>query len=246
MNGAESLVRTLVKGGVESVSPIRHVGDAFRRRARPRRGMRCVLGLFEGVCSGAADGYYHEGTSRLRPCCISAGSRQCRGQPAQRQEGGLGHRVNIVGEHALYHIKYDTPLTADIEGIARPFSHWVKTSPTSDRGGRRRRDPGRAPGAGPDRHLILPADTAWTRPRAPPIRRRRRRAETVERDCRRGGQGTEAARCDAVHRWPFAARPRSNSPARSPPRPAARCRAPAARAHRARRRPRCRCCACTS
>ena len=52
--------------------------------------------------------------------------------------------VNIVGEHALYHIKYDTPLTADIEGIARPFSHWVKTSPTvQDRGQRRRRSPSR-------------------------------------------------------------------------------------------------------
>ena len=47
--------------------------------------------------------------------------------------------VNIVGEHALYHIKYDTPLTADIEGIARPFSHWVKTSPTSKTVAERRR-----------------------------------------------------------------------------------------------------------
>mgnify|MGYP002006806429 CR=1 FL=1 len=59
--------------------------------------------------------------------------------------------VNIVGEHALYHIKYDTPLTADIEGIARPFSHWVKTSPTSKTARRvmaRRVTVGRAGGEG--------------------------------------------------------------------------------------------------
>ena len=59
MNGAESLVRTLVKGGVEvcfanpGTSEMHFVGALDRVE-----GMRCVLGLFEGVCSGAADGYY--------------------------------------------------------------------------------------------------------------------------------------------------------------------------------------------
>ena len=71
--------------------------------------------------------------------------------------------VNVVGEHALYHIKYDTPLTADIEGIARPFSHWVKTSPTSKTvagdGALAIQAARVAPGQ--ISTLILPADTAW-------------------------------------------------------------------------------------
>ena len=40
-------------------------------------------------------------------------------------------RVNIIGEHATYHLKHDAPLTSDIEGVARPMSHWVKTAATS-------------------------------------------------------------------------------------------------------------------
>src|SRR5260370_24298874 len=74
--------------------------------------------------------------------------------------------VNIVGEHALYHIKYDTPLTADIEGIARPFSHWVKTSPTAKTvatDGAAAIHAPRVP-PGPVATLILPADTPWTEP----------------------------------------------------------------------------------
>src|SRR4029450_13720721 len=72
--------------------------------------------------------------------------------------------VNIVGEHALYHIKYDTPLTADIEGIARPFSHWVKTSPTSKTVAADGAAAIQAARVAPGQiaTLILPADTAWT------------------------------------------------------------------------------------
>src|SRR6185437_13234382 len=72
--------------------------------------------------------------------------------------------VNIVGEHALYHIKYDTPLTADIEGIARPFSHWVKTSPTAKTVAKDGAEAIQAARVAPGQvaTLILPADTAWT------------------------------------------------------------------------------------
>ena len=65
---------------------------------------------------------------------------------AKKASSGI---VNIVGEHATYHITFDAPLTSDIEGVARPMSHWVKTSPDSrqhrcrwcarDRGGPRHR-----------------------------------------------------------------------------------------------------------
>ena len=132
MNGAESLVRTLIKGGVDvcfanpGTSEMHFVGALDRVE-----GMRCVLGLFEGVCSGAADGYYRmtdKPASTLLHLGPGLANAAANLHNAKKAGSGI---VNIVGEHALYHIQYDTPLTADIEGIARPFSHWVKTSPTS-------------------------------------------------------------------------------------------------------------------
>src|SRR3954471_23068871 len=164
MNGAESLVRTLVKGGVDvcfanpGTSEMHFVGALDRVE-----GMRCVLGLFEGVCSGAADGYYRMTDT---PACtllhLGPGLANSAANLHNAKKAGSGI-VNVVGEHALYHIQYDTPLTADIEGIARPFSHWVKTSPTSKTvasdGALAIQAARVAPGQ--IATLILPADTAW-------------------------------------------------------------------------------------
>src|SRR5262245_1598385 len=129
MNGAESLVRTLVMNGVDvcfanpGTSEMHFVGalDAVP-------GMRCVLGLFEGVVSGAADGYYRMAG---KPACTllhlgpGLGNGLANLHNAKKARSGI---VNIVGEHATYHLRYDAPLTADIEGVARPMSNWVKTS----------------------------------------------------------------------------------------------------------------------
>ena len=164
MNGAESLVRTLLKGGVEvcfanpGTSEMHFVGALDRVE-----GMRCVLGLFEGVCSGAADGYYRM-TDRPASTLLHLGPGLANSAAnlhnAKKAGSGV---VNIVGEHALHHLQYDTPLTADIEGIARPFSHWVKTSPTSKTvagdGALAIQAARVAPGQ--IATLILPADTAW-------------------------------------------------------------------------------------
>src|SRR5947209_3546952 len=71
--------------------------------------------------------------------------------------------VNIVGDHATYHRQYDAPLTSDIEGLARPSSHWVKTSPDAASiaaDGALAIDAARRP-PGQIATLILPADTAW-------------------------------------------------------------------------------------
>jgi len=121
MNGAESLVRTLVKGGVEvcfanpGTSEMHFVGALDRVE-----GMRCVLGLFEGVCSGAADGYYRMTDKPASTLLhLGPGLANAAANLHNAKKAGSGV-VNIVGEHALYHIKYDTPLTADIEGIALP------------------------------------------------------------------------------------------------------------------------------
>src|SRR4029077_21036668 len=71
--------------------------------------------------------------------------------------------VNIVGDHATYHRQYDAPLTSDIEGLARPSSHWVKTSPNAKgiaADGALAIEAARTP-PGRIATLILPADTAW-------------------------------------------------------------------------------------
>jgi acetolactate synthase I/II/III large subunit len=71
--------------------------------------------------------------------------------------------VNIVGDHATYHRQYDAPLTSDIEGLARPLSHWVRTSPDAKGiagdGALAIQAASQPPGQ--IATLILPADTAW-------------------------------------------------------------------------------------
>src|SRR5262249_24559654 len=71
--------------------------------------------------------------------------------------------VNIIGDHATYHRRYDAPLTSDIETAARPFCGWVRTSPDARSVAK---DGAEAIGAawtppGKVAALILPADTAW-------------------------------------------------------------------------------------
>src|SRR4249920_953532 len=92
-------------------------------------GMRCVLGLFEGVVTGAADGYYRMKGSPASTL-LHLGPGLANGlanlHNAKKANSGI---VNIVGQHATYHIGYNAPLTSDIEGLARPMSAWVRTSP---------------------------------------------------------------------------------------------------------------------
>ena len=102
-------------------------------------GIRCVLGLFEGVVTGAADGYWRMAerpAATLLHLGPGLGNGLANLHNARKASSGI---VNIVGEHATYHIKHDAPLTSDIEGIARPVSAWVRTSPSAKHGGRRRR-----------------------------------------------------------------------------------------------------------
>ncbi|MFG6562271.1 acetolactate synthase large subunit [Sulfitobacter sp. 1A12126] len=72
--------------------------------------------------------------------------------------------VNIIGEHAATHIELDAPLTADIEGIARPMSHWVRTSPSAETVGKDAAEAVQAAKIIPGQivSLVLPSDTAWS------------------------------------------------------------------------------------
>ncbi len=172
MNGAESLVRTLVDSGVDLC--IANPGTSemhFVAALDKLPGMRCVLGLFEGVVTGAADGYYRM-AERPAATLLHLGPGLANGlanlHNAKKARSGI---VNIVGEHATYHLAHDAPLTADVAGVARPMSDWVHTS-TSSRDVARdgavavqvaRTPPGRIA------TLILPADTAWNEADAPAL-----------------------------------------------------------------------------
>src|SRR5205807_810125 len=123
MNGAESLVRTLVGGGVNVCFSNPGTSEMHFVAALDRvDGMRCVLALFEGVATGAADGYARM-TDMPAATLLHLGPGLANGlanlHNAQKASSPV---VNIVGDHASYHRKFDAPLTSDIETAAKPFS----------------------------------------------------------------------------------------------------------------------------
>jgi acetolactate synthase-1/2/3 large subunit len=164
MNGAESLIRTLIAGGVEVCftnpgTSEMHIVGALDRIP----GIRCVLGLFEGVVTGAADGYARMAE---KPACtlLHLGPGLANGL-ANLHNASRAHVpiVNIVGQHALDHLRYDTPLTSDIEAIARPFSKWLRTSRAAADISRDAAEAIVAANTPPGQiaTLIVPANVAW-------------------------------------------------------------------------------------
>ena len=133
MNGAESLVHTLLETGVDVCFTNPGTSEMHFVSALDRiPGMRCVLGLFEGVVTGAADGYWRiaeRPASTLLHLGPGLGNGLANLHNARKARSGI---VNVVGEHATYHIPLNAPLTSDIEGVARPMSHWVHTSRSAD------------------------------------------------------------------------------------------------------------------
>ena len=164
MNGAESLARTLAGAGVEVCFANPGTSEMHFVAALDRvGGLRCVLGLFEGVVTGAADGY---GRMAEKPAStlLHLGPGLANGlanvHNARRADTPM---VNVVGDHATYHKRYDAPLASDVEGVARPFSHWVRTSTDSRSVAGDGAAAVAAALAPPGRisTLILPADVSW-------------------------------------------------------------------------------------
>lgn len=164
MNGAESLVHTLIDGGVDVCFANPGTSEMHFVAALDKvEGMRCVLGLFEGVVTGAADGYYRM-AERPAATLLHLGPGLANGlanlHNAKKARSGI---VNVVGDHATEHLKLDSPLTSDIEALARPMSGWVRTSRSSDDlavdGAEAIAQANRLPGQ--IATLILPANTAW-------------------------------------------------------------------------------------
>ena len=164
MNGAESLVETLVGAGVRICFANPGTSEMHLVAALDRvRRVRCVLGLFEGVVTGAADGYARM-ANKPASTLLHLGPGLANGlaniHNARRANAPM---VNIVGDHATYHREYDAPLTSDVEGVARPFSHWVRTSADSRSVARDGAAAVAAAMSPPGRvaTLIVPTDASW-------------------------------------------------------------------------------------
>ncbi|MFT7685792.1 MAG: acetolactate synthase-1/2/3 large subunit [Candidatus Azotimanducaceae bacterium] len=164
MNGAESMLESLINNGVEVCfsnpgTSEMHMVSAMGKSSQ----MRAILGLFEGVCTGAADGY---GRMAGKPACtllhlgpgLSNGSANLHNAHKARSPV-----INLIGDHATYHKKYDAPLTSDIEGLAGPVSHWVHTSVDASALPKDAAEAARVANMGPGKiaTLIVPADCAW-------------------------------------------------------------------------------------
>lgn len=181
MNGAESLVRSLLASDVEVCFTNPGTSEMHFVAALDHvPGMRSVLALFEGVATGAADGYWRMARKPASTLLhLGPGLANGLANLHNAKKAGSGV-VNIVGEHASSHIALDAPLTSDIEGIARPVSHWVRSSSSAVDVGFDAARAVRAACTAPGQvaSLILPGDTAWSEggvvadPLAPPAPKR--------------------------------------------------------------------------
>jgi acetolactate synthase-1/2/3 large subunit len=164
MNGAHALLHTLIGAGVTVCFANPGTSEMhFVAAVDDVAGMRTILGLFEGVATGAADGYARM-TDRPAATLLHLGPGMANGMAnlhnARRANVPL---VNIVGDHATYHKQYDAPLESDIDAAARTFSGWVDRPARAE-------DVGKSAAAavaaacGPPAEvatLILPADVSW-------------------------------------------------------------------------------------
>jgi acetolactate synthase-1/2/3 large subunit len=164
MNGAQALINTLVDGGVDVCFANPGTSEMHFVAALdtvPR--MRGVLALFEGVATGAADGY-----ARIagRPAAVLLHLGPGLGNGLANLHNARRARVPmvvVVGDHATYHKKYDAPLESDIDAVAGTVSGWVhRTTDTADVGADAAAAITASRGGSYIATLILPADVSWT------------------------------------------------------------------------------------
>jgi len=164
MNGAESLIRTAIAAGVEvcfanpgtTEMPLVAALDSAD-------GLRPILGLFEGVCTGAADGY---GRMAEKPALtlLHLGPGFANGianlHNARRARSPI---VNLIGDHATWHVGADAPLTSDIVSLATPVSGWIRSIRNSASLADATADAISAAGRAPGQiaTLIIPSDCQW-------------------------------------------------------------------------------------
>jgi acetolactate synthase-1/2/3 large subunit len=164
MNGADLLCETLLAHDIDICfanpgTSEMHFVAALDRQPR----MRCVLGLFEGVVTGAADGYARmagKPAATLLHLGPGAANGLANMHNARKARTGM---INVIGDHARRHLAHDAPLTSDIDTLLQPMSNWQRRIATPQTLGedvaaaiRAARQP-----PGQIANLILPADCAW-------------------------------------------------------------------------------------
>jgi acetolactate synthase-1/2/3 large subunit len=185
MNGAEAIVRTALASGIDvcfanpgtTEMPLVAALDSVS-------GIRPVLALFEGVCTGAADGY---GRMAERPAAtlLHLGPGFANGianlHNARRARTPI---VNWIGDHATWHLAADAPLTSDIVSLANPVSGWVRSVRRAEDAGADAAAAIEAALAPPGQvaTLIVPADCQWSEAPGPGPAARRTSASAVPGD----------------------------------------------------------------
>jgi acetolactate synthase I/II/III large subunit len=182
VNGAQALINTLVDGGVDVCFANPGTSEMhFVAALDTVPQMRGVLTLFEGIATGAADGY-----ARIvgRPAAVLLHLGPGLGNGLANLHNARRARVPmvvVVGDHATYHKKYDAPLESDIDALAGSVSGWVhRTSDTADVAADTAEAIAETFANNQISTLILPADTSWTdgaslgeqspqRPKAPDV-----------------------------------------------------------------------------
>ena len=165
MNVSEAILRELVEQGVDACfgnpgTSEMHLVASFDRVG----GMRPILGLFEGVCTGAADGYARmagKPAATLLHLGPGMGNGFANLHNAKRAHSRM---INLVGDHATYHRQYDAPLQSDIHSVARPVSDWIGDPVSAEDALAKTRqavDIAMRPNGGMST-LIVPADIAWS------------------------------------------------------------------------------------
>ena len=172
VNGAETLVTTLLGSGVNVCFANPGTSEMhFVAALDNHPGMRCILCLFEGGATGAADGFFRMSgrvAATLLHLAPGFGNAFANLHNARKAQSGI---VNIVGDHASYHLKYETPLRGDTVGISQTISHWTRMSDDAASVAADGASAIRAARSlnGQIATLILPANTAWEEAAGPQV-----------------------------------------------------------------------------
>lgn len=164
MNGAESLVHTLVRHGLKVCFANPGTSEMHFVAALDRiPGLRCIPGMQENVVTGMADGYgriAREPAVTLLHCGPGLANGLANLHNARKARSPI---VNIVGDQATYHAGFEPPLAADTNALASTVSHWVRTSRSSSAVGSDAAAAIKAARTAPGHiaTLILPSDSSW-------------------------------------------------------------------------------------
>jgi acetolactate synthase-1/2/3 large subunit len=163
-NGAKALIDTLINAGVDTCFTNPGTSEMHFVAALDSTDMRAILCLFEGVATGAADGYARmadKPAATLLHLGCGLGNGLANLHNARKARVPM---INIIGDHATYHTQYDAQLQSDIETVARNCSTWVRTCAATEQLAADAAE-AVAVAAGPPAQistLILPADVSWS------------------------------------------------------------------------------------